>query len=81
MNKFFATLNTQDQARLAELSTFFECRDNEALLSAIRFAHNALCGSPDSVQHRAVVKTAFGSVARQTTTAEKYLFHPQARSG
>ena len=60
-----ASLEPQDQARLAELSTFFECHAPDALVSAVRFAHNALCGSPDSAHHLSVVKTAFASGHRE----------------
>jgi Ran GTPase-activating protein (RanGAP) involved in mRNA processing and transport len=80
MHKLYAYLDSQDQARLAELSTFFECRDPDALLSALRFAHNALCGSPDSPHHRSVVKTAFASAQQEELASDKLILFPADQS-
>ena len=80
MHKLSAYLDPQDQARLAELSTFFECRDPDALLNALRFAHNALCGSPDSPHHRSVVKTAFASGPQLDVESEKFILFPTHQS-
>ena len=75
MQQLNAPLDRQDQARLAELSTFFECENPEALLGALRFAHNALCGSPDSGHHLSVVKAAFGA------ESDKVIPFPHPRAG
>ena len=61
MNKVTLELDGQDHARLDELSTFFECSDPEALIRSIRLAHNALCGSPDAMNHRAVLQSVSAS--------------------
>jgi hypothetical protein len=76
MHHLNAHLDSQDQARLAELSTFFECQDPDALVEALRFAHNALCGSPDSAHHRSVVKTAFSHGAKESDESEKFILFP-----
>ena len=53
----------QDEARLEELSTFFECSEPEAILRSIRFAHKAICAGPDALQRREILRAT-----SQTTT-------------
>ena len=50
-------LPAQDEARLEELSTFFQCTESEALLRSIRFAHKAICAGPDALGRRDILKS------------------------